>query len=190
MRILQRTLLIAFFTFPLLCRAQESCLFMNAATAGGILGGEVTTMVSHPNTPPPDMQAANLKSSAGPTSADPSVASYAGNSVANADCAFDRQPPTAGALHIKVRTISEPEKAFASYTAHCGARGVPLKAIGNEAMTCDLNKKSGQLSEQVVGRVRDQVFVIDLRTNDPSITQVVLREKAHTVAEIVAGNLF
>ena len=190
MRILQRILLIAFFLFPLLCRAQENCAWMNAATAGGILGGEVTAMVSHPNTPLPDMQAANVTSSAGPTSADPSVASYAGNSVANADCAFIRRPPIAGTLHIKVRTISEPQKAFVSYPARCGARGVPLQAIGNEAMTCDLNKKSGQLSEQVVGRVRDQIFVIDLRTNDPSITQSALREKAHTVAEIVAGNLF
>jgi hypothetical protein len=41
-----------------------------------------------------------------------------------------------------------------------------------------------------VGRVRDQLFVIDLRMHDPSITQSVLREKAQTVAEIVAGNLF
>jgi len=163
---------------------------MNAATAGGVLGGAVTVTVSHPKPQPPNVQTANAKSSAGPMSANPSGTSYASNSVADADCAFDRQPPIGGELRIQVRTLSEPAKAFVSHTARCGTRGVPLKAIGNEAMACDLNKKTGHLAEQVVGRVRDQLFVIDLRMHDPSITQSVLREKAQTVAEIVAGNLF
>jgi len=43
---------------------------------------------------------------------------------------------------------------------------------------------------QVVDRVRDHLFVIDLSVKDPSITQNVLREKARTMAERVAGNLF
>jgi len=43
---------------------------------------------------------------------------------------------------------------------------------------------------QVVDRVRDHLFVIDLSVKDPSITQNVLREKARTTAERVAGNLF
>jgi hypothetical protein len=190
MRILQRILLIAFFLSPLLCRAEENCLWMNAATAGGILGGAVTVTVSHPKPHPPKIQTANAKSSAGPMSANASADSYGSNSVDDADCAFDRQPPIAGELRIQVQTISEPAKAFVSYTARCGARGVPLKAIGNEAMACDLNSKTGQHAEQVVGRVRDRLFVIDLRMGDPSITQSVLREKAGTAAEIVAGNLF
>jgi hypothetical protein len=189
MRILQRILLIAFFLFPLLCRAEENCLWMNAATAGGILGGAATVTVSHPKPHPPN-QTANATSSAGPMSANPSADRYASNSVDDADCAFDRQPSIAGELRIQVRTINEPAKAFVSYTARCGARGVPLKAIGNEAMTCDINKKTRHLAEQVVGRVRDRLFVIDLTMDDPSITQGVLREKARTVAEIVAGNLF
>ena len=55
MRILQRILLIAFFSFPLLCRAEENCLWMNAATAGGILGGAATVSVSHAHPPQPNI---------------------------------------------------------------------------------------------------------------------------------------
>ena len=87
-------------------------------------------------------------------------------------------------------TVSEPAKAFVSYSARCGAHGTSLKAIGNEAVACDLGKKNKRLSERVVGRVRDRLFVIDLNVEDPSITQSELREKARATAEIVAGNLF
>jgi hypothetical protein len=189
MRILPRILLIAFLSFPLLCRAEENCLWLNAATAGGVLGGAATVSVSHANFNPPNIQPANVKSGTGPMSANPSGSSYASNTVDDSDCAFHRQPPIAGELRIQVRTMSEPAKAFAAYSARCGARGTPLKAIGNEAMVCDLKKRS-RLSEQVVGRVRDRLFVIDLSLEDPAITQSVLREKALTTAEIVAGNLF
>jgi hypothetical protein len=190
MRILPRILLIAFLSFPLLCRAEENCLWLNAATAGGILGGAVTVSVTHAKPLPPNIQPANVKSGTGPMSANPSGSSYAGNTVDDSDCAFHRQPPVVGELRIQVRTMSEPAKAFAAYAARCGARGTPLKATGNEATVCDLNKKSSHLSEQVVGRVRDRLFVIDLSIQDPSITQSVLREKAESTAEIVAGNLF
>jgi hypothetical protein len=190
MRILQPVLLIAFFVFPMHCRAQENCLWLNAATAGGILGGAVTFTVSHTNPPPANLQPANVKSGVGPMSANPSGASYASNAVDDADCAFHRQSPIPGELRIKVKTMSEPAKAYQSYAARCGAHGAPLKAIGNEAMACDLGKKANRRSEQVVGRVRDRLFVIDLSVQDPSITQSVLREKAAAAAEIVAGNLF
>jgi hypothetical protein len=190
MRILSCFLLIVFFSFPLLCGAEENCLWLNAATAGGILGGEATVAVTHANPHPPNTQPANVKSGTGPMSANPSGSSYANNTVDDSDCAFHRRPPIAGELRIQVRTMSEPAKAFVAYTARCGARGTPLRAIGNEAMVCDLNAKSKRLSEQVVGRVRDRLFVIDLSVQDPSITQSVLREKARTTAEIVAGNLF
>ncbi len=190
MSTLQRIVIIALVSFPLLCRAEQNCLWLNAATAGGILGGAVTVTVSDANPHPPNIQPANAKSGAGPMSANPSGASYGGNSLDDSDCAFDRQPPSTGKLHIRVRTMSEPAKAFVSYTARCGKRGAPLKAIGNEATACDLHEKGGRLSEQVVGRVRDRLFIIDLRIDDASMTQSVLREKARTAAEIVAGNLF
>jgi hypothetical protein len=190
MRRLRRILLIVFFSFPALCRAEESCLWLNAATAGGALGGAVTATVSPAKAHPPKVQTANAKSSAGPLSADPEVAGYAGNGMDDSDCTFLRQPPIAGALRIEVRTMSAPAKQFASYKARCGPHAVPLKAIGNEAFACTLNKKPGQLSEQVVGRVRERSFVIRMSIEDPSITQSLLREKAQKVAELVAGNLF
>jgi hypothetical protein len=190
MRTLRRILLIVLFFFPALCRAEESCLWLNDATAGGVLGGVVTATVSHPKAHPPKVQTANAQSSAGPLSADPEVAGYAGNGMDDADCAFLRQPPLAGALHIAVRTMATAAKEFASYKARCGPHAVPLKAIGNEAFACTLNGKAGQLSEQVVGRVRERSFLIRLSIEDPSMTQSLLREKAEKVAEIVAGNLF
>jgi hypothetical protein len=165
---------------------------MNAATAGGILGGAATVSVTHASSrlDLPTLQPANVKSGAGPISANPTGANYGATTVDDADCAFHRQPPSTGALRIQVWTVSEPAKAFAASSARCGARGVPLKAIGNEAVACDLNKKINRLSEQVVGRVRDRLFLIDLNDEDPSMTQSMLRERARTTAEIVAGNLF
>jgi hypothetical protein len=178
MRSLGLILLIVFFSFPMLCRAEESCLWLNAATAGGILGGAVSATVSQANAHTPKL------------SANPSVTGYAGNGMDDSDCSFVRQPPSAGSLRIEVRTMSKPAREFASYTARCGPHAVPLQAIGNEAFACDRKEKSGQLSEQVVGRVRERSFVVRLSMNDASITRSLLREKAQKVAEIVAGNLF
>jgi hypothetical protein len=185
-----RIFLIAILSFPWLCRAQETCSWLNAATAGGLLGGTVTATVTRPAPKPPDAQPANVASAYGPMSANPSGTTYSGYQVDDSDCTFDRHPPATGKLRIQVLTVSDKEKAFLSNTARCGALGTPLKAIGNEAMACDLREKSGRVAEQVVGRVRDRVFVIDLRIGDRSITQAALREKAETAAEIVAGNLF
>jgi len=190
MRSLGFILLIVFFSFPMLCRAEESCLWLNAATAGGVLGGAVSATVSQANAHAPKLQTANAKSSAGPLSANPSVTGYAGNGMDDSDCSFVRQPPSAGSLRIEVRTMSKPAREFALYTARCGPHAVPLQAIGNEAFACDRKEKSGQLSEQVVGRVRERSFVVRLSMNDASISQSLLREKAQKVAEMVAGNLF
>jgi hypothetical protein len=91
-------------------------------------------------------------------------------------------------LRIQVRTVGEPAKAFLSYAKRCGARGTPLKAIGNEALLCDSKAKGA--AELVVGRVRDRLFVIDLTAPDPSITASALHDNALSAAQIVAGNLF
>ncbi len=185
MQTLRPILLIVFLVFPALCRANETCLWLNAATAGGVLGGAVTATVSHPKALLPKAQTANAKSSAGPLSADPEVAGYAGNGMDDADCAFFRQPPAAGALHIAVRTMTASPKEFASYKLGCGPHAVPITAIGNEAFACTLNH-----SEQVIGRVRERAFILRLSIADPSMTPAQLRENAQKAAEIVAGNLF
>ena len=47
--------------------------------------------------------------------------------------------------------------------------------------------------EQVIGRVRDQVFTVTITTsarNDPSMSRDALREKTRNIAEQVAGALF
>jgi hypothetical protein len=134
---------------------------------------------------------ANAKSSAGPTSANPGNAAYAGNALDDSDCLFVRQPGSVFVeLRIEVRTMSEPRKEFAAYAARCGDRATALKAIGNEAAVCSLKDKPGELSEQVVGRVRDRAFIVRLSSNESSLTPSSLREKARKTAEQVAGNLF
>jgi hypothetical protein len=53
--------------------------------------------------------------------------------------------------------------------------------------------KPDQYAEMVVGRVRNQAFVVSVSSSmlkDPSMTQEMRREKANLVAEQVAGILF
>jgi hypothetical protein len=127
--------------------AQERCPWLNAATAGGVLGGEVHVTLT-------------------PTS-----------------CEFVRQyNGRESALRIEVAPVTAPH-------AQCGSGAVPVKAIGNEAVACTYTGKRGFAAEQVVGRVRDQNFLVRISSNDPSLSQL-LRQKARNVAEQVAGILF
>ncbi len=159
MRTLQVVLLVA-AAFPVVCAAQESCPWLNAATAGGVLDGPVTAAITH-----------------------------SGKNKADTTCDFVRKESIKAELRIEVETMTEPKTQFASFAAQCGPR-IPLKAIGNEAAVCTFNAKKGRLSEQVVGRVRDQAFIIRVTTNDPAAERSSVREKARSVAEQVAGNLF
>jgi hypothetical protein len=191
MRTLETILFATFLFVPALCQAEDSCLWLNAATAGGVLGGAVTATVSRANANGSVAGTSNAKSSAGPTSANPAGTAYSSKGPDDSECVFVRQAGiNTGELRIDVRTMSEPGKEFAAYAARCGVHPTPLKAIGNEAAACTLNGTAGQLAEQVVGRVRDRAFIIRLGINDSSITQNLLREKARKVAEQVAGNLF
>jgi hypothetical protein len=191
MQILKASLVAAFLCVPGLCRAQEGCLWLNAATAGGVLGGVVTVVVSPPNAHSTATHPANAKSSAGPMSANPSGADYAKNGMDDADCTFSRRNGSSlSELRIEVRTMGESRKEYTSYVAGCGARLTELKAIGNEALACSVTGTPAKVSEQVVGRVRDRAFLVRVITNDSSLSQSLLREKARSTAEQVAGNLF
>ncbi len=128
--------------------AGERCPWLNAATAGGILGGEVQATVTA-------------------TSCEYVQGSGGQEKV----------------LRIEVRAASAEH-------ARCGAGASALKAIGNEAQACAYAGKEGWLGEQVVGRVRDQAFLVRITTNDRSATAAALPEKARNVAEQVAGFLF
>jgi hypothetical protein len=145
--------LLALLALPRIGRAAETCPWLNAATAGGVLGSAVTLTVTHENANRDDM-----------------ACNFAG----------------ASSLRIAVQTTETPRNEFTSSAAECGSNPAPLKAIGNEAVVCTPDKRSAQ----VVGRVRNRIFTILIRTTNASMTQAVLREKARDVAEHVAGNLF
>jgi hypothetical protein len=133
---------------PLMVGAEERCPWLNAATAGAVLGGSVQLTVT-------------------PTS-----------------CEFVRQ---AGAqetrLRIEVTAATAPD-------VRCGPDAERLKAIGNEAVACSYRGKAGWTAEQVVGRVRDQAFLVRIATNDHSATGKALRDRVRNVTEQVAGMLF
>ena len=148
---------------PMRCGAQTQCPWLNAATAAGVLGGEVQASTT-PLTPQGDTT-----------------------------CDFKRtQQSVAFALKIAVHTMALPLKDFAAYLAQCAGTQVPLKAIGNEAFQCVLSKNPDN-GEQIIGRVRDRAFVIDIRrgsTRPSTSTQNGLSDEARNVAEQVAGALF
>jgi hypothetical protein len=109
-------------------------------------------------------------------------------------CEFSRQQ---GALihhlRISVDIMTEIPKQFPTYLAQCRSKAMPLPAVGNEAVMCSIQGKGNKYAESVVGRVRDQAFVVSVTSsvqNDPSMTQEMRREKVNLVAEQVAGILF
>jgi hypothetical protein len=133
---------------PLMVVAEERCPWLNAATAGGVLGGTVQVTVT-------------------PKS-----------------CEFVRQAGQQETmLQIEVTAASAPD-------ARCGPDAERLTAIGNEAVACSYRGKAGWIAEQVVGRVRDQAFLVRIGTNDHSAVGKALRDRVRNVAEQVAGILF
>ena len=149
-------------TLPATGAAAEACPWLNAATAGGFLGGPVT-----------DVAVKRAKT----------------GEDGNCDF-FRRQGPLVYELRIETETLAA-RGGFAEYAARCHGAGAPLKAIGNEALAChDDAGAEGGLRELVVGRVRDRIFLVRISTNDGAAEQSVLREKARKVAEQVAGILF
>jgi hypothetical protein len=162
MRRLRPILLAVPLLLPAISLAAEMCPWLNAATAGGVLGGAVSMTVSRRDSNKDD-----------------------------ANCDFVRKQGAAMyELRIKVQTMGEAVKEFASYKAQCGSAATPLKAIGNEAVACSLDDKNGHRTAQVVSRVRDRAFLVSVSTTDSSITLASLSQKARNVAEQVAGNLF
>ena len=111
-------------------------------------------------------------------------------SVTETFCEFVRREGSSeSALRIEVESMAAPGE-FASRAAHCGSGAAALKAIGNEAVACTYADKKELMAEQVVGRVRNQVFLVRVSINNRSVTAGGLREKARKIAEQVAGFLF
>ena len=101
----------------------------------------------------------------------------------DAACAFTS---AISELRITVETMDPPHSEYMKQAEQCGADTTPLKAIGNEAVVCSPNARAAR----VVGRVRNRIFTILITTTDSSTASDLLREKAHAVAEQVAGILF
>jgi hypothetical protein len=153
-------------------QAKESCPWMNEATAVGFIGGDVTTTVTF----------------AIKDKTDPNFSNADKN---DATCEFvRRQGSTVTTLRIEVETMTGPPSSFATYASRCRPRNVPVRAIGNEAVACDVEGKKNSISEQVVSRVRARVFTVRITAGAGSVDQDLLRQEARNVAEQVAGFLF
>jgi hypothetical protein len=96
-------------------------------------------------------------------------------------------------LRISVDIMTDIRKQFPTYLAQCPPKSAPLRAIGNEAVICSIQGKGDEYAERVVGRVREQAFVVSVSSSaqdDPTMTQGMRREKTNLMAEQVAGILF
>lgn len=112
-------------------------------------------------------------------------------SKGDATCDFTKhQDAVFRELRIEVRAITGPKDELARRTAHCNTKPMALKGVGNEALACNVDHQKGRLTEQVVARVRDRIFVVQLRADAAWVPPDVLLAKACTLAEEVAGNLF
>jgi hypothetical protein len=144
------------------CETDIGCPWLNAATAAGFLQGPVVTTLMHTTRNKDDVT-----------------------------CKFVRRNGhIVSGLQIKVETMKDSAHEFGAYTAQCGSDTAPLRAIGNEALVCSLHEKKSHISEEVVGRVRDRVFIVRMSSNDHSTSQGALREAARGISEQVAGILF
>lgn len=155
--------------------AQARCPWLNAATAGGLLGGEVELHVSAPVEPP------------GGVKTEPGV--YAMDQVRmdryDVSCEFARKVEGGVyTLSIAVTTMRDVAKEFAAAVAGCGGR-VAIRGVGNEAFQC---AAAGQ--EEVIARVRDRVFVMKVRRGAAPGQKAELQADSRNIAEQVAGSLF
>jgi hypothetical protein len=149
---------------PALCRAADRCPWLTAGTASGLLDSDA------------------VGTFAAAAAGQPAV------------CVFTSDAQGAKrTLRITVETTPDAHARVMAASQACGRDQTPLKAIGNEAVACAADDRNSQAGERAVGRVRDQVFTIEIESsvkNDADLTRDALKEKIYTAAEQVAGNLF
>jgi hypothetical protein len=162
-------------------RADAKCPWLNAATAAGILGGEVQMNVT-----------AQMEHA-------PGQGMYQNQDQIRTDrfdvnCEFSRKADSGiFTLKIVVETMKDPAKEFAGYLAGCAGNPVQLRAIGNEAVFCAVKIGAATGEEKIVARVRDRVFVLTvIRPPIPSAPATAdgLRDDTRNTAEQIAGSLF
>ena len=109
------------------------------------------------------------------------------------ECRFHYQD---GGIAYELRVIVEDagssSKSMEMKEAKCTSKTIAIPGLGNEAVRCGADMRSSH-GEQVIGRVRDTIFVIVASTGtdhfSPAIRKL-LCDKAQSGAEQVAGNLF
>lgn len=168
---------------PAKCNAQARCPWLNAATAAGLLGGEVQMSVTTPADP------GSVKGVG--------AASYYDQirmDRFDVSCDFTRKTASnAFSLSIAVKTMADFKKDFATYLALCGGTTVPLRGIGNEAVQCVSKDPTAAGEEKVVARVRDRAFVLTVRRETKPRAGAdadELSDGTRNIAEQVAGSLF
>jgi hypothetical protein len=96
-------------------------------------------------------------------------------------------------LTIHVETVQDAHVRVNSLAAGCGQTPELLPAVGNEAYFCTTAHGKGMVTERVVGRVRDQVFTIEISTagkGDTVLSQEDIKSRISRATEQVSGNLF
>lgn len=147
------------------CHAQNNCPWLNVATASGALGAPSTLTLN--------------KISDGSTTC--IFRSQSGSSVED--------------LTVSVTVVADPqnvEQDLKTSESRCASTASPLKAIGNDAVLC-ANNVAQSHGQQVIGRVRDQIFVISITAGampSSGTSNDAMAEKVKLIAEQVAGNLF
>jgi hypothetical protein len=99
-------------------------------------------------------------------------------------CSFTRLQGPEASLKIDVSKSALPS---------CGAEGVRLRGIGNEAMRCRAAANGGSDGETISGRVRDLHFTLTLILHprqQPPNSADPQNDGFEQIAEQVAGNLF
>jgi hypothetical protein len=168
MRILPFSLFLIPLLLPVLGQAEESCPWLDAPTANAALGTTTTGTVTLLDKNQLDT-----------------------DKIGDSICEFTKQRnPLFRQLRIEVRTVADPAQEFITYTAHCSSKPSPVKAVGNEALACALEAKSGQVAEQIIGRLRDRIFVVTLWANESWVSHFVLLAKTYSVTDQVSGAMY
>jgi hypothetical protein len=177
------SVIVSWFALPGECNAQTRCPWLNAATAAGVLGGDVQMAVTAPVDP-----------GAGKGVGAATYSDQVRMDRFDVSCDFSRKAASSVyTLSIVVKTMSDPAKDFGSFLALCTGATVALKGIGNEAVQCVSKDSSQPGYEQVIARVRDRAFVLNISREVKKHTSEdrnKLSDETRNVAEQVAGSLF
>lgn len=148
---------------PAACHAANSCPWVNDATAFGALSADASPAAEQ-------------------------------SQVTASTCIFTyREQSESLELRITVEQKEDAAQAFSMKKAQCGSDMKSLPSLGNEAILCAANEADHICAEQIIGRVRDQIFTVILTANvegGQATPREAFKQSVRTIAEQVSGNLF